>query len=126
MKRILIAAAILLFTFAAMLCHSFYISAFTDDLSAILETAEARAEEGDWTSARELTHTAREKWEAKDAYLHILLRHNETDNIDTQFREVAEFIQCEEGGEYSAANARLIAGLDLLSEAEQLTLRNVL
>lgn len=126
MKRVLIAAVILLTTLAVMLCHSFYISSFTKDLTTLLEAAEVRAEENDWKTAQELTHSAQEKWKAKDVYLHILLRHNETDTIYTCFREVAEFIQCQEGGEYSAANARLIAELELLSEAEQLTLKNIL
>ena len=66
------------------------------------------------------------QWLSHDAYLHVLLRHSETDEIYIDFREVAEFIQCEEAGEYSAANARLIAQLELLSEAEQLTLKNIL
>lgn len=126
MKRILIAGAILLAVFVATLSHSFYISGFTGDLTALLEAAEARAEESDWSAARQLTQSAREKWDACGSYLHILLRHSETDAIYTGFREVAEFIQCREGGEYSAANARLIAELELLAEAEQLTLKNIL
>ena len=126
MKRIIIAAAILLITFAATLGHSFYISSFTEDLTALLEAAEAQAEKEDWLAAGDLTQAAREKWEDSGTYLHILLRHSETDSVYTGFREVAEFIQCEEGGEYSAANARLIAELELLSEAEQLTLKNIL
>ncbi len=126
MKRIIIAVSLLLLTFAATLSHSFYISSFTGELTTLLEAAETKAEESDWSSAWDLTQTAHEKWDAKGAYLHILLRHSETDSVYTGFREVSEFIQCQEGGEYSAANARLIAELELLSEAEQLTLRNVL
>ena len=126
MKRIIAATAILLLVFAATLCHSFYISSFTQELTSILEAAEANAEKNDWAAAEELTQTAHDRWDSTDAYLHILLRHSETDAIYTGFREVAEFIQCQEGGEYSAANARLIAELELLSEAEQLTLKNIL
>lgn len=126
MKRILIACAILLLLFSAALAHSFYISSFTGELTALLEAAEVNAENNDWASAETLTQTARERWGSADAYLHILLRHSETDAVYTGFREVAEFIQCQEGGEYSAANARLIAELELLAEAEQLTLKNVL
>ena len=126
MKRIIIAASILLLTFAAILSHSFYIGSFTEDLTTLLEAAENNAEENNWAAAWDLTQTAHQKWDAKSAYLHILLRHNETDNVYTGFREVFEFIQCQESGEYSAANARLIAELELLSEAEQLTLQNVL
>lgn len=126
MKRIVIAAAILLFTFAATLGHSFYIASFTKDLTALLEAAEIQAENEDWETAGILTQNAQDQWTDSDAYLHILLRHNDTDSVYTGFREVAEFIQCEESGEYSAANARLIAELELLSEAEQLTLKNIL
>ena len=126
MKRIFAASAILLFIFMTTLWHSIYINSFTGQLTAILEAAESKAEENNWSAAQELTQTACSRWAEKDIYLHILLRHSETDNIYTGFREVSEFIQCEEGGEYSAANARLIAELELLSEAEQLTLKNIL
>lgn len=126
MKRIVIAAVLLLVTFAVTLCHSFYISSLTGEMTTLLEAAEARAESGDWNAAGNLTQTAQKQWESQELYLHILLRHSETDSVYTGFREVTEFIQCEEGGEYSAANAKLIAQLELLSEAEQLTLKNVL
>lgn len=126
MKRIVIAAAILVSIFLATLSHSFYISSFTQDLTTLLEEAEAKAEQQEWPSAMSLTQTAWDKWTASDAYLHILLRHTETDSIYIGFREVIEFIQRQEDGEYSAANARLIAELELLSEAEQLTLKNIL
>lgn len=125
MKRVWIALAILLLIFSSTLLHSKNIGTLAHDLSALLEEAEANAEQGDWTGARKLTQTAREKWEKQDHYLHFTLRHSETDAIYTGFREVAEFIECEESGEYSAANARLIAELELLAEAEQLTLKNI-
>ena len=126
MKRVWIAAAILLLLFAGTMAHSFYVTSITGQITSILHEAEASAENNEWEKAQRLTETAQEKWEAKDIYLHILLRHSETDSVYTGFREVAEFIQCQEGGEYSAANARLIAELELLAEAEQLTLKNIL
>lgn len=125
MKRIWIASAILLLIFFATLFHSQGIKTISADLVALLEKAEENAEQGDWTAAKELTETAQQKWESRDFYLHITLRHSETDSIFTGFREVTEFIECREGGEYSAANARLIAELDLLAGAEQLTLKNI-
>lgn len=126
MKRIWIAFAILLLIFSATLLHSQSIETIVFDLSALLEEAEINAEQGDWTSAKELTQIAQEKWEGRDLYLYVTLRHTETDAIYTGFREVAEFIDCQESGEYSAANARLIAELSLLAEAEQLSLKNIL
>lgn len=125
MKRIWIAFAILLLILSATLLHSHSIKSISSDLAALLKEAETNAEQGDWAGAKELTDIARQKWEARDFYLHIALRHSETDSIFTGFREVVEFIECEESGEYSAANARLIAELALLAGAEQLTLKNI-
>lgn len=126
MKRIWIAAAILLAMLAGTLAHSFYLTAFTRNLITLLEQAEVSAEQEDWDTAAKLTQDAYDRWQKKDLYLHITLRHDETDIIYTGLREVTEYIQCQENGEYSAANARLIANLELMVEAEQLTLKNVL
>ena len=99
---------------------------FTGALNALLEQAEARAETGDWEEARVLTEQALTQWQSRDSYLHILLRHSDTDQIYTGFQEVLEFLTCQEAGEYSAANARLMTQISLLYEAEQFTLKNVL
>lgn len=127
MKRIGIALAVMALILGGTLCHSFYISRFSNDLATLLEAAEAEAESGNWDKAVALTRTAQGKWADHDCYLHVTLRHDVTDGVYTSFREILEFLQCQEdGGEYSAANARLIAQLELLSEAEQLTLQNIL
>lgn len=127
MKRIWIALAIMALILSGTLCHSLYISRFANDLTTLLESAESEAESSNWDKAAALTRTAQKKWVDRDRYLHITLRHDVTDGVYTSFREVLEYLQCQEdGGEYSAANARLIAQLELLSEAEQLTLKNIL
>lgn len=126
MKQMWIALCILGLLFAGTLVHSFYIEGFVQELTATLEQAEAQAEQGSWDRAAQLTQTARDSWEKRLFYLHITLRHSDTDGVYTGFREVAEFIQCRESGEYSAANAHLIANLELLAEAEQFTLENIL
>lgn len=126
MKRIWIACGLMLAILAGTLGHSVYIDGFIGELSTLLETAEAQAEGGDWEEAAALTRRAWERWQDKDLYLHITLRHDETDQVYTGFREVLEFLQCQEGGEYSAANAELIANLELMAEAEQLTWKNIL
>lgn len=126
MKRLSIAVGILLAVFAATLYNAHYLNTFTSGLSTLLTQAEERAEAGDWSGAAETTSQASEEWEARAMYLHIMLRHADTDDVNIGFREVEEFIQQKESGEYSAANARLIAEIGLLYEAEQLSLKNVL
>lgn len=126
MKRLWIACGILAAVFAATLCNAHYLNGFTSGLTDLLTQAEAKAEAGAWGEAEALTRQAREDWESHNSYLHIMLRHADTDAVHTGFREVQEFISCQEGGEYSAANARLMAQIGLLYEAEQLTFKNIL
>ena len=122
MKRLWIAALLLAVLFGATLCNNLYLRGFTGALNALLEQAEARAETGDWEEARVLTEQALTQWQSRDIYLHILLRHSDTDQIYTDFQEVLEFLTCQD----SAANARLMTQISLLYEAEQFTLKNVL
>lgn len=126
MKRVYIAAVFLLVILIGTISHSIYIDSFTQELTGLLTEAETKAGQGDWDGAEALTQTAREKWESHETYLHILLRHSETDTIYSGFREATQFIQCQEPEEYFASNSRLISALELLSEAEQLTVKNVL
>ena len=125
MKRLWIAAAILAALFCATLLNSWYLRGFTRELTGLLEQAEALAEAGDWERADLLTRSAFEHWSSRDGYLHVTLRRSDTDLIHVGFQEVLEFIECQEGGEYSAANARLAAQIQLIYESEQLTLKNV-
>ncbi len=126
MKRVIIALVILGGLFGAAMAHSAYISVFSREITALLEEAEDRAEAGDWEEAMALTERAQEKWTDRAIYLHVTLRHNDTDEVYAGLREVWEFIECREAGEYSAANARLITRLELLAEAEELNLKNIL
>lgn len=126
MRRLWIACAILAVVFAATLYNAYYLNQFTASLTQRLEKAEKYAETGDWEEADRLTKEVRGEWEEHTMYLHILLRHADTDDVNISFREVQEFINCREDGEYSAANARLMVQIELLYEAEQLSMKNVL
>jgi len=125
-KRLWIACGILLAIFAAALFHANYVRDLSAELTDLLTRAETEAEAQSWDAAAAFTQLAYQKWQDRDAYLHIMFRHSDTDEIYAGFHEVREFIQCQKAGEYSAANARLISRIRLLYEEEQLTLKNIL
>lgn len=125
MKRLWIAAAILVAVFAGICLHIVSLKGFTEELTVLLEQAEAEAEAGRWEQAGALTEQAFLRWQDRDVYLHVLLRHSDTDQIYADFHETAALLAYQEWGEYSAASARLITHLELLYEAEQLTLKNL-
>lgn len=126
MRRLWVAVAVLLAIFAATWANTFYLSSLTQELTDLLLSAEARGEAGDWAASLELTERAQALWEDRAVYLHTTLRHQDIDEVLLGLREVEEFLRCQEGGEYSAANARLIGHLELLREQEQLNLKNLL
>lgn len=126
MKRLWIALAIMASIFTATLVNSRYLETFSTTLVDLLTRAEVQAESEAWSDAGRLTQEALTMWEDQEKYLYTVLRHSDTDEIFTSFREVGEFINCQEGGEYSAANARLIAQIELLYKMEQFNLKNLL
>lgn len=126
MKKGWIAVALLLVMTALGLWHVNTLGGLVDSLRHDLAQAEALTEEGDWTRARELTAGAFQRWDDREVYLHITLAHETTDQISVSFAEVAEFLEHQETGEYSAANARLMEQLELLGTAERPLLENLL
>lgn len=126
MKRGWLAAALLIGLMGLALWNAAALNRLTGELGAILAEAESAAEEGNWLRAREETQRARELWQENSFYLHVTLDHETTDGIDLSFGEVAEFIECEEGGEYSAANARLMEQIRVMGELQKPRLENLL
>ena len=126
MQRLWIAAALLASVIILALWNSWYLKSYLTRISDLLVHAEVLAEEGDWEGAGRLTQDAYRRWDGKTGYLYTVLRHADTDEVYAGFREVREYLFCQEAGEYSAANARLVAQLELLWEMEQLTLQNLL
>lgn len=125
MKRLWIALALMGAILAGTLVHTWFLRSFTGELTAALEQADGLARAQRWEEAAALTENAFRRWRDRDIYLHVLLRHADTDEIYAGFQEVLALLDSREYGEYAAANARLGTRVALLSEAEQLTLKNV-
>ncbi|MCI8594519.1 MAG: DUF4363 family protein [Oscillospiraceae bacterium] len=126
MKKLWWAVVVLALLLSATLWNSHCVAAVTDDLAAQLSRACELAESGDWKTAEKITRAAQEQWEDATGYLYTVLPHSSTDAVEVGFHEVLEFLTCQESGEYSAANAVLIAHIRLLSDMERLTPRNLL
>lgn len=127
MRRLLISAAVLAALFSLTLYNARYLDSYTNELITLLWQAELCAGDGDWDAAADKTEAALDHWKSRDTYLHMILQHRDIDEVLLSFREVQRLIACQEdGGEYSAANARLITQIKLLYETEQLNWKNVM
>ena len=112
---------------ALTLYNTHYLNSYTKEMTTLLKQAEHCAADGDWDAAADKTEAALDRWKCKESYLHTVLQHRDTDNVLLAFQEVRQLIaHQEDGGEYSAANAKLIAQIELLYEMEQLNWKNLL
>ena len=125
MKRLWLASSLLLLLLSVSLLNGTISKNLADDLTEQLTQAQQLAHEDQWDSARALTHLAYSRWQDNHFYLHITMRHSDTDEILRTFRSVQEYLELEETDQYVAANADLIAQITLLAEMEQATLANV-
>ncbi len=126
MHRLWFSLAVLLLLLGACLGNTRYLAAFTGQLTDQLREAEACVVLGDRDVALDKTEAALEHWLSRETYLHMTLCHSDTDEVLLAFREVLQFLSAQEaGGEYFAANARLITRIGLLCEMEQLSLKNL-
>ncbi len=126
MKRLWIAAALLLALLGASLANAWYAQSLTDSMREQLRLAQALTKQDDWDKAELLTRQAYEDWQKNHFYFHTAMRHSDTDQILRAFRSVLEYLELQEPDQYNAANADLMAQLELLAEMEQPTVVNVL
>ena len=126
MKRLLIAAGLLLFMLAGCLLNAWYSQKLTRDMIQDLQQARQAAQGEDWAEAERITLQAYERWNSRHFYLHVVMRHSDTDQILRAFRSVLQYLEIQEMDQYTAANADLTTQLELLSEMEQAALVNVL
>lgn len=128
MRRLSVCLALIALLAGLCAVHTWYLDRLTGELSAQLTRAQKLAGEGDWAGAAQLTRQAREQWRRREGYLHITLRHADTDAIQLSMDEALAFLEGAEkqSAEYAAANARLLGRLELLAEEERPTLANVL
>ena len=91
-----------------------------------VEAATGSAERENWPEARDILREARESWESRKPWLHVVTAHDELEAADALFAEADSFAQERDMAEFRAAAAQLAVQLRVVSDMQQLTLRNIL
>ena len=126
MKWLYIAAGLLLVLLGASLTNAWYAQSLTGGMTDQLRRAQSLTEQDDWAQAEAVTRQVYEDWQSHRFYFHTLMRHSDTDQVLRAFRQVLEYLPLQEPDQYNAANADLMAQLELLAEMEQASVVNVL
>lgn len=127
MKRLLAACLIIFLLVGTSCLHVGHLEALTAELTDRLETVRSRLSREDWDGAQRAMEQVCTQWEERSFYLHITLRHTEIDAIRASMKEITAYLRSrEDRAECLAVLARLVNQLELLLEAEQLTVKNIL
>lgn len=127
MGRLWLSAGLLLTLFSLTLWNTHYLGRCTEEMTLLLLQAEICAADGDWDAAGDKTEAAFYHWNKHETYLHMILPHQDNDEVLLSFQDVRRQIAYQEDlGEYAAANARLVARIGLLYEMEQLSWKNLI
>ena len=126
MKQFWLALGLLLAMLGATWGNAVYMDDLAGTVTQGLNAAQEMALRGAWDQAEEVTRQCFGQWNDHHAYLHIVSRHNDTDEILISFREVMQYLELEEMDRYAAENRELVSHITLLAEMEQPDWLNVL
>ncbi|NCC67898.1 MAG: DUF4363 family protein [Clostridia bacterium] len=123
MKKELVAATILVLIAVCGIINISVVIKTTGTLIGEIEQAEKLLFSGDKTGAEKAVGASLEEWLKRDKYSHIMLRHDDVDNVTEAYYELLTGIQS--GAEARALFASLNERLERLAEIEQPKLSSI-
>ena len=91
MKYFWIPVALLALLLGASLANARLVETEVEPWCEAIESSIASAEGGDWAAALRAVRAARESWDARKSYLHIVTAHDELDRVDILFATAEGF-----------------------------------
>ena len=126
MKRLWASLFLLAAILGACIGSAATVSNFVDEVAALLEQAAQAAQRGDFTAAAELCEAVSDIMESRAIMLGALLRHSESDQVESGVRQLVAFARSEELPEFLALCAKTIHDIFHLRDMELPMLHNIL
>lgn len=126
MKAYFLSVLTLLAVLSLALWNSTSMAGRTQRWQGQLDQVEALATDGAWEEAYQALEESYGDWSSSQAYLHIVSHHDVLDEAEAMYRRAAVFICLQEESSLLGELSDLRHQLRLLSEMEQLSIKNVL
>ena len=127
MKRFFwIPFCLLLALLAASLANAAVSDALVEDWCAALDALQQTAQAEKWDAVRDDLAVLHESWDAHATYFHIILQHDELNEVEALFARADSFAFEQDEGELRACVAELQSQLRVLSEMQEISIRNIL
>ena len=79
-----------------------------------------------WDSVRDDLSALHESWDAHATYFHIILQHDELNEVESLLARADSFAFEQDEGEFRACVAELKSQLLVLSEMQEISIQNIL
>ena len=127
MKRFFgIPFCLLLALFGATLINTAVADGLVTDWCAELDKLQDTAQAKDWDSVRDELSVLHESWDAHATYFHIILQHDELNEVESLLARADSFAFEQDEGEFRACVAELKSQLLVLSEMQDISIQNIL
>ena len=126
MRRLWGSLAVLALLVSLMLWNIRAVGEASAGLSETLRQAQDLAEAGDWSAAEKQTEQAFSQWQEQRLWLSIVLRMDDTSQVDSSFYEARALVRDKELKEYLPASRELVQHVEQLGEWERPSWENVL
>lgn len=126
MKHVAIAVSILAVLLCLCILASAYVRNRTAETIAPVLRAQALAAQENYTAAAGEILQAKTIWHDAEAWLEILLPHDEADEASRVLATLYEYARVEDADDFSAASAELVFLLEHIRQMQLPTLQNIL
>ena len=126
MKYFYIPCAILALILALSLFNAKAMDNYVTDWCEELDAAQEAADDDNWMEAEHQIRSVHEAWDEKQSYFHIVSVHAELDEAEALLAKSLSFALKQDDAEFRANTAELITQLHLLSEIQEISIKNIL
>ena len=126
MKALYIPAGLLALILGFSLWAGRYVELRTDQWIAQLEETAGTAGREDWDHAEEQLSRVYDSWDGVQTFFHTIMEHDELDEAEDLFAGAFAMCREEDDADFHQLLSQLIKQLELLSETQQASVKNIL
>ena len=117
---------LLLALFSATLVNAAVAGRLVEDWCTELDQLQNTAQAEDWDSVRADLAAFHQGWDRHATYFHIILQHDELNEVESLLARADSFALEQDEGEFRECVAELQSQLRVLSEMQEISIRNIL
>ena len=117
---------LLLALFSAALINAAAADSLVKGWCAQLDELQDTAQAEDWDGVRGGLASLHQSWDAHATYFHIILQHDELNEVESLLARADSFAFEQDEGEFRACVAELQSQLRVLSEMQEISIPNIL